>query len=980
MDMSYKLKRGGSTVAFIAATSMMCGSAYAQPGQGLQNSEANGANGVEQVTVTGTSIRGVAPVGSNLISVTSSDIQTTGAQTLQQMLNSVPAITGMGAIGQGTTNNSYFQPTIHQIGGSSSNATLVIVDGHRFATGSTNHSNQVDPNILPTNMIERVEVLTDGSSSIYGSDAVTGVINFITRKRFDGVQLSGQIATLRGATDMTAGVLAGTSWEHGSIIFAWQYTHEGTVRNTSQPWTYPEHSAQAAAAGYAGTGSTNFLNDNCDPATIQPNGTGSLYYVNAQSAATISSAQNSAICSNWKYGVLVPKEVRNNVMLKGTQDIGANLTLETDIGYATLRDTSDTSRGSLTATAFGTGIQANPFYTNPPGVTATRQTIRWDADDLLGPGAKSTSGVDAFYVDANLEYRIGDNFVIDLLADAGRTVSFSNTDGTINSSVANLALNGSSQSGGSLTTPAVPGTNEIINNVLPLTAATALDVWNPAATNRTSAQVLSALTDNASRTTETFGYQQVRLSTNGTLFQLPAGPLKVALGGEMYRTQLLEFRASAAGTGPASTGSNQTNLSFEQNVNSAYAELNIPIISQEMGIPLVQSFTVDISGRYDDYDTVGATKNPKFAFSWSVLDSVKLRGNISTSFVAPVIDIPGQNHNGYYVGNTFGGSTPGSITVTTAAYPLVVQEGIPGCTAASVTCNISSLQGVTRRSGDGNVKPQKGRGWSLGVDFNPDFIPGFTAQATLWETVLIGGVTAPNFNNVVVTGSLQKLVTLTPSCATSAQIAAIQGALPLTSSIPACVQYLFYDANSNYLNLKVDGIDASFNYSYPTDSWGTFRLGDTATIFTRFKEAFAIGSSGSYYNVLNTTGANSSFPSVGIQQRTDFGWSMDNFAIDWFVNFTSAYRNWNGSSVNPITFDANNNPSGGGDHEPASFTSDVHLSYDFTEGVLGDDQVSLHVRNVFNQRPNFYNSAGGWDTWVASPLGRIITLGLTAKF
>jgi outer membrane receptor for ferrienterochelin and colicin len=137
---------------------------------------------VEQIVVTGTSIRGIAPIGSNLITVDPETLKRTGAQTLQQAFADVPALTGMNMIGQGQTNNSFLQPTIHQLGGSSSNATMVIIDGHRSPTGSTNHTNQVDPNIIPFNMVDHVEILADGSSSIYGSDAVTGVINMITRR------------------------------------------------------------------------------------------------------------------------------------------------------------------------------------------------------------------------------------------------------------------------------------------------------------------------------------------------------------------------------------------------------------------------------------------------------------------------------------------------------------------------------------------------------------------------------------------------------------------------------------------------------------------------------------------------------------------------------------------------------------------------------------------------------------------------------
>jgi iron complex outermembrane recepter protein len=923
---------------------------------------------VERVVVTGTNISGTSLVGSNLSTVTTEDIAKSGAQTVGQMLLNVPSITGMGLIGQGQTNNSYFQPTIHQLGGSSSNTTLILFDGHRPVTGGTNHSNEVDPNVIPLNMIDRVDVLAEGSSSIYGSDAIAGVINFITRKQFDGVQLNLQSSVLRGATDFSGGLLMGTSSEHNSIIFGWQYTNLGAVRDTSQPWTFPNHAAQ---------GGTNFLSDNCDPATIQPNSTGSAYYVNAQGTATISSAQSSAICSTWQYGDLAPKEVRDNFMLKGSQDLGQNLTVSADLAYATLRDTATTARGTVTATAFGTGAQANPFYENPPGVTATKQTIRWDATALLGPGATATSGVDTAWGDATAEYHIDDNFIVDLLVSVGRTSSFSNTDGTVNTSVANLALNGTSQSGGSTTTPAIPGTSLIIND-FPLTAANALDVWDPASSNKTSAAVIKALEDNATRQTYVYGYQQYRLGTNGTVFNLPAGPLKIAAGAEYFRTQLTEFSANANNTGPASVGSTVLNYDFEQDVASGYGELNIPVISEEMSIPFIQKFDIDASGRYDSYDTVGSTANPKLAFGWVANDWLKLRGNLSTSFVAPPVDIRGVNGNGVFGGNTFGGTT-NNLNVPVAQFPLVTQEGIPGCTAATVTCNIANLQGVLRKSGDGNVRPEKGHGWSLGFDFNPDFIPGLSAQVTLWTTALIGGIDKPQAKQLFQNSTLAGDVTFTPNCATSAQLTALQGAVPLTSPLPACAQYLIQTINTNYLNLKEKGIDAAINYQYTVDNWGTFRIGDSLTQFLYFKESYGPNGTGAYYNVLNTTGSSTTYPSVALQMRANIGWSYDGWSADWFINYTSAYTNWNGNSVIPLTFDANGNPNGGGDHVNANITYDAHVAYDFSGGIFGDDEISISARNVFNQKPPFYNSSPGYDTWVASPLGRILTIALKAK-
>jgi iron complex outermembrane receptor protein len=948
-----------STMALFVAAGCVAGPAFAQDAASAP---------VEEVVVTGTNIAGTNLVGSDLVTVTDADIAKTGARTVGQMLLNVPSLMGMGLIGQGQTNNSYYQPTIHQLGGSSSNTTLILFDGHRPVTGGTNHSNEVDPNVIPLSMIERVDVLAEGSSSIYGSDAIAGVVNFITRKKFDGVQLNLQSSDLRGATDFSGGLLMGTSSDHSSLIFAWQYAVSGAVRNTSQPWTFPNHTAQ---------GGTNFLNDNCDPATIQPNGSGSSYYVNAQGTATISSAQPSAICSSWQYGDLAPKEIRDNFMLKGSLDLGPNFTVAADLAYATLRDTATTSRGTVTATAFGSGPQANPFYINPPGVTAPKQTIRWDASALLGPGATSTSGVDTAWGDATAEYRIDDNFVVDLLVSAGRTTSFSNTDGTVNASVANLALNGTSQTGGSATTPAIPGTSLIIND-FPLTAANALDVWNPASRNRTSAAVLAALQDNATRQTYVYSYQQYRLGTNGTLVSLPGGPLKIAAGVEYYRTQLSEFSANTNNTGRASIGSTVLNYNFGQNVVSGYGELSIPVIGQDMNVPFVRKFEINASGRYDSYDTVGTTANPKLAFGWEVNDWLKLRGNMSTSFVAPPLDIRGVNGNGVFGGNMFGGTT-NNLSVPVAQFPLVAQEGIPGCTAASVTCNIANLQGVLRKSGDGNVRPEKGHGWSVGFDFNPDFIPGFSAQFTLWSTTLIGGIDKPQAKQLFQNATLANDVTFTPGCATQAQLTALQGAVPLTSPLPACAQYLIQTINTNYLNLKEQGIDASIGYHYNSDGWGTFSVGDMITQFLSFKESYGPNGTGTYYNVLNTTGSSTTYPSVATQMRTSFGWNYDGWSADWFVNFTSAYTNWNGNSVIPLTFDANGNPNGGGDHVNANITNDAHISYGFSGGIFGDDEISISARNVFNQKPPFYNSAAGYDTWTASPLGRVITVALKAR-
>src|SRR3954467_12825247 len=197
-----------------AASLLMAGAVHAQTAA---------AQEVEEVVVTGSSIRGAAPVGSNLVQVGQAEIQRTSAQTIQQVLRSVPAVVGLQAGGQGGFGSAdgagTNAPTIHGLGASASNSTLILIDGHRLPLSGINHT-LADPNILAPLALERVEVLADGASSVYGSDAVAGVVNFITRRNFDGVEVRAQAGFADGYHSWGAGGVAGKTWDTGSALVA----------------------------------------------------------------------------------------------------------------------------------------------------------------------------------------------------------------------------------------------------------------------------------------------------------------------------------------------------------------------------------------------------------------------------------------------------------------------------------------------------------------------------------------------------------------------------------------------------------------------------------------------------------------------------------------------------------------------------------------------------------------------------------------
>ena len=178
-----------------------------------------------EVVVTGTSIRGVAPVGSQLIGVTRETITADSPANAKELLMTVPQLGNFGANAEQSTSNRFrtagFQPNIHNLG---IYATLTLFNGHRMAPVG-GEAVFPDPSIIPVIATQRVEVIADGASAIYGSDAVAGVVNFIYRTKVDGFEAS---ATY-GWNDTSyrkrnAAVLGGKVWDNGSIMAAYEYS------------------------------------------------------------------------------------------------------------------------------------------------------------------------------------------------------------------------------------------------------------------------------------------------------------------------------------------------------------------------------------------------------------------------------------------------------------------------------------------------------------------------------------------------------------------------------------------------------------------------------------------------------------------------------------------------------------------------------------------------------------------------------------
>ena len=966
---SKKLLICASTVAIAAAGLFGAGSALAQE-------QAGQSAGVESVTVTGTSIRGVVPVGTNLITTTDAEIKTTNATTMWDVFKDIPSISNMGQAPQGNSGgNSFNVPTIHNLGSSSSNSTLILIDGHRFAP-STIKQAMMDTGILPTNMVERVEVLPDGASATYGADAVAGVINVITRRHFDGFDVTGSYGFGDGYFKQNASVLYGDHWGSSSLILAASYSYGSPIASSARSFI--------ANQNYIPQGGSNFNNFNCDPAVLQPAGS-SVFYLSATATSSYPTATSGAMCNTSAYTDFIPSERRVNAMMRFEKDITSDLTFTTDFVAGNRAFVNRRSRGTLQATAFQTGAQANPFYTNPPGYTgtATSETIRWDSDALLGPGALRKDTSIGFNSHSALDWNINNNWHAQLMGVYGWNYSSQSDFGALCSACALLALNGTAQSGGSTTASDISGTNTIVLN-LPLTAANALDVWNPAATNRTSKAVLQQLVQNDTITPFINDIQQYRASVDGSPFTLPGGEVRIAVGAEYQHWGESADFVTSTNIGPTITGAGYLHLPLQRDVMAAYGELLVPLISPEMQVPLIRKLSLDVAGRYDHYSDFGNTSNPKVGMDWEAIEGLKFRANYTTSFVAPQIiqvGTPARNNQGVA---TYSVDTE-TMTVSTVNFPSVL--GTPGCDAAfaaahSGNCVITSATpGISYQGNQVPLTPATGKTWSLGFDFAPLFISGFNFSATLFNNNMSNMLTATNSAQALAAPSTD-LIHFYPNGMTQAQFnAEIPNFFLPSGQIlqPSSLYYVLNGNVKNFLFLDIQGIDATINYDYPTDNYGDFRFGGSVTQFTIFKQH----SKGQTYkfSVLGDVGANGTFAAMPTQARFHAGWDFKGFDTVLYVNFISAHRNTFATAINPVV--NANGILGGGDKVNSNTTFDLHVNYtlapeDPLGSTLAGSEVYVDVQNVFDKMPVFLNAANGYDTFSGNPIGRVVTFGVRA--
>ncbi|CAN5415634.1 TonB-dependent receptor [soil metagenome] len=759
-------------VSLIALAAPMHALAQAAPTAPPQSAEEN-----SEVVVVGTLIRGTTAVGSQTISIDSKAITAQGATSTNELLGLIPQIASSfngrfegdpRGVSAGISVNRPNLRNIPSANTTSGALTLVLMDGMRLTPVGVNQAS-VDVDIIPAAVIEGVDAVTDGGSSLYGADAVTGVLNFRTMRKFDGVKIDGNFGlgtTIKGFHEWDASITAGHSWSSGNAYISVTHSDRDGIINGQTKW------ANGTVYNASGVASNTYTQ------CLSPVGTQIKYYyygagwTNNPAAPGAGTFPIGTACDQISSATYLPKQTRTNVFAALSQQVADNIDLRVT-AYWTKRNTD------LAAYPLGytTPAQTPVFPTVPAPTVGQIYTILGGTGFSFGANSAYVNkptrlGFETWGVTPELTIKLGGKWQVRNSLHFGRSTNFQRFP-----DVNAIAAQGYVNSG-------------------------ALNPLNVAAA---SASVINDITnyENAQDTTQQLFI--FRTVADGPLFALPGGDAKLAVGLE-YQDNSANSRLTAGTVGSLAA---LPYMKAERNAKSVFAEVSLPLAS-----------FVDVSGslRYDNYSDFGSTTNPNIGVTFKPTSWLKFFGHWDTSFNAPTALDNLTIGTGRFVCGLY---TPGGTPAQRPTDPLGRDTSKQGSCAFV-------LQGSSP-----NLKPQTAHSWAVGFEAKPVPGLRFGAEfyaldlrntlGSLNPSIISTYTTNPNLYtyNVTDTGYKQILAQLTNGAALGLQ-------QPLASNIAIIV-----DTRTTNLNAaKFEGIDFHIFYDTDT-SFGHLGFGASGTEQTR---------------------------------------------------------------------------------------------------------------------------------------------------
>lgn len=633
------------------------------------------AETAQKVVVTGSHIKRAEMEGSSPLQVlTTADIAKSGAKSVSELLETLSANNNVGGqFRTSNTNTTTPGAAAASLRGLGPNTTLVLLNGRRISYyGFTDGFTFVDLNSIPFAAIERVEIVKDGASAIYGADALGGVINFILKKTYEGVELSAGSGRSQSFQDMlsrNATLTAGLRSESGvNMMAVIDYFKRDHVMQSARPQTYKDFTARALENGYQlsdqnknGTPYFNRLSTYSSAGNFwgpNPNNRGAReYWANREcSAPNISYsgplrsyvANKACLVDASQFFTLVPAEQRVSGVARMNYDVSPSLSLFGEVTYSS-------SQLDYDYFPIGTGSTGSWFSAGTYGVPAS-VTSAW-------------GGIyyNAIFPELSMLHRRIKN-------DTGRALAgakgeFANWDWE---SAVGIATTKTDMQG-----------QNYLNMANWNAGVNSFDIFSRPLTAN---QIASLHAPHTRYGQSEFQFADAKLS--GEVARMAAGPVMLAVGVGFQHEEMSDGVDAATVSGDVTGGYVRAPISGQRDSYNAYAEL---------AIPLHKTVEMQVAGRFDHYSDFGNSANPKIALRWQPSSSLMLRSSYSTGFRAP--SIPEMNG-----GSESWGSDP---TLNTNRWQ---------STAKFRYLNAQDLQPEKSESMNLGVILEPVKNWSVGVD------------------------------------------------------------------------------------------------------------------------------------------------------------------------------------------------------------------------------------------------------------------------
>jgi outer membrane receptor protein involved in Fe transport len=901
------------------------------------------AQTLQTVVVTGSHIRRVDLETSNpVVTIDAAQIKATGKLTLGDIVQQLPAVTG-GNINPQVNNSGGTGGSSIGLRGLGAQRTLILIDGKRIING--------DPNSIPADMIERIEVLTDGASSVYGSDAIGGVVNFILKKDYQGAQFTvnyGQSGHADGRSKGYTFTFGQTS-DKGSIMGGVDYNKTEAVLAKNRDFSknavsiygssqtpiysyvggssFPAYGRIQLPSQYQGTGPGQY---NCGKVALNPGASG-------QNIATDYHCFTNADKYNYATVNLIqtPQE-RTSLWLKGTYNLGDHVQAYMD-AYHNKTSSGFQLAPALLGSIYGAVISKDAYY-NPFGQEYSGAGLDYRAR-LVSAGNRSANFGTAtdqihtgFKGDFNL---LNHDWNWDVGMSYGHFSQQTITRGLPNQDKINADL-------GPSHLDAATGKVVCDSGAAGCMPFNPFNLFDPNSVAALQAAAVPAISNN-------FSIERVySADVNGGLFDLPAGTVQLAAGAsyrkEYTRSEIDPLLLIDPATGNCTLGSQCSSpLRGGYNVKEAYAEVFVPILSD---LPFAQSLNVTIGDRYSKYSTFGSTNNTKFAVEYRPITDLLLRGTVSEVFRAPTI------------GNVYGAPISDAPKLSsdpcdgiTAANPACVGVPTDGSFVNRDAALGQQIKGISSGSQYAGfpLGPEKGKSFDLGFVYSPSYVPGLSLSADAWHLYL---------NDTISSIGAQTVLDLCYNGAT--QYCPLITRFPTGSANPGQIAQIV-EPTGNLGRTDVAGVDFSGRYALPEFSFGKFVVGLDATYMSRYDQQTAPGTSAN--TVFHDAGHFMPFGSSQASTCPSGGgvclfprwrgngfvnWNLGDWSASWRMRYIGAFRNGSKSpsqDTNPVQ-----NLPGVEFKYGATIYNDVSVGYNF-EPL--NTRIDLGVNNLFDKQPPF---------------------------